>query len=1797
MNPATPSRPRHRDTRALLCAWVVGLAIPMAALGAGPARAAPPAGTPIDNTATASGRDSVGAPLQATSNTVTAIVQVRDAVTLAPDRGGFAQPGAGVTLAHVLVNTGNVVTDFRLDAANLAGDDFDVATFGLVHDRNRDGVVDAGDTPIANGGVLTLAAGDSANLLLTATVPANAPGLSQALFSLTASDLALPVSAAVTDTVHTGAVLAPPALAFYAAADYATRVHATALGAPLFVQASAPQCDRDPANPDTVQITLQSLLTGDLETYAAIESGANTGVFRITGAPVSSAPPVLAGSSDGVLQQARGDQITALLPGCGATETRDMVWVEPGGTVFDAASNAPVAGAHVQLVDVTGAGNGGVPGGLASVWQLDGVTPAPADVVTDAQGGFEFPVVPASTYRLVVTPPAPWRFPSRMPFAGLPANRVLDAAGSYGGPFALALDRGPIVLDVPVDDASPVVLFAEKSASRPVVEWGDELDYRVRIANRSDSLLDAVRVDDALPAGFSFVPGSARRDGSVIAGPAGAGGGLDFALGPLAPRAETELAYRVRVGPGTPQGAATNTAIARAGANTSNTATVTVRVQGDAFADDGLIAGTVFFDAGRDRRADPGDPGMAGVRLYLDDGTFAVTDERGRYSFAGLTPRTHVLKLDATSLPPSAKLESLDHRQGDTPSLRFVDLTRGDLVRADFAVVGDTALMREAGDRRIAIAAHRADEGARALARPLDALNGSRASGDPRALPPSRVVTGEDSPAALETRTGGVDATPAVAPGPGPGIVPAEAIDQLLPGLDPDLGFVGLADLDTLAGHQIAVVVKGPLGTRLALRVNGAVVPESRVGRRFTAAREGIEAWEYVGVALRPGLNVLEVAPPRSIGRVALRLIAPGPFAKLELSAPRSVPADGHSAASLSLRATDAAGVPVGERTLVTLDAGAGRLAARDLDAATPGVQVAVEAGVARVALIAPATPGTVKVQAAAGNVRAAVLVEFVPDLRPLIAVGAAEGVVSLNGFRRHGAAATAMSASPAAAFEAPMTQFTNQSRDGTAAASAHGALFVKGRVRDNLLLTMGWDSDRPRDQRQFRDQQPDRGFPLFGDAGARGWEAQSTGQLYARIEQKDASLLYGDFVTGGTGARTLGNYSRSLTGAAAHWERAGAQVNAFTSRDHSQRAVDELRGLGTSGPYVLTHLPMIVNSERVEILVRDRAQPSLVLSSTVKQRFTDYELEPITGRLLFRAPVPSVDAQLNLVSVRVSYEVAGDGAPAWVHGFDGRVRVNSRLELGGVLVDDHDPAAPFELRGASAAFRLGVRTVLETEWAGTRRVNGLAGDATRLELRHDSERVQARVYGVATATGFDNPGAGFGGGRSEAGAHLTARLADRTRLSAEALFSADALGREKRGGLLVSVDRALSDALRGELGMRVARGTTRGLASEPASAAVRAKLTAQLPRHPEWSGYGELEQDTREFDRRMAALGGEYRFAARGRLYARHELLSSHSSPWALSAAQQQSASVLGVDADLAKDAHLFTEYRLSDAFAGREAQAAVGLRNGWQIANGLRVGTSFERVSPLSGSPAGATTALTGSVDWADDATWKGSSRVEVRTSRASDQFLQSMAAAVKLDSAWTGLGRHLLTLTDQHGHGGDARERLQLGFAYRTGSAWDALGRWEFRYDREIPAGESSHRHIANIAGIATTGRTRGWESSIAWAGKLTRDQDPAFVTAGGAQWLHGRLTRDLASDWDAGLSLGVLTGRHVTQRQYGAGAELGRMLPGGTWVSLGYNRFGYADDELAGDEWTRQGAYLRLRVKLDESLLQHSREVRR
>uniref|UniRef100_A0A832MLF5 DUF11 domain-containing protein n=1 Tax=Eiseniibacteriota bacterium TaxID=2212470 RepID=A0A832MLF5_UNCEI len=186
------------------------LRTPMAALGAfalaatilwsAAAHAAPPAGTPIGNQASASYLDASGTARTTTSNLVTTIVQQVASFTLTADGTRTAAPGAQVVFPHVLTNTGNGTDDFSLSPANLAGDDFDLAGLAVYADADGNGVP---DNLVALTSTGPLAAGAAFRFVVAGNVPGTQVGGDAAQVRISAASTFDPAQTAFnTDAVN-----------------------------------------------------------------------------------------------------------------------------------------------------------------------------------------------------------------------------------------------------------------------------------------------------------------------------------------------------------------------------------------------------------------------------------------------------------------------------------------------------------------------------------------------------------------------------------------------------------------------------------------------------------------------------------------------------------------------------------------------------------------------------------------------------------------------------------------------------------------------------------------------------------------------------------------------------------------------------------------------------------------------------------------------------------------------------------------------------------------------------------------------------------------------------------------------------------------------------------------------------------------------------------------------------------------------------------------------------------------------------------------------------------------------------------------------------------------------------------------------------------------------------------------------------------------------------------------------------------------------------------------------------------
>lgn len=490
--------------------------------------------------------------------------------------------------------------------------------------------------------------------------------------------------------------LDPPRVAGAAAIDPLQPVPLTTTanvhgGDALFIRVVDADQNRDAAQIESIEVRVSSRATGDGEVIVLTETAAASGEF-VGYVPTAIAAAV---SASCVLEVALDSEVDVRYvdPRDANDAASASGLVDPFGLVFDSTTGAPVNGARVRLVTVA-------TGLDAEVFGDDGVSRFPAEVITGAAatdaggtvytlpaGVFRFPLVAPGDYRLIVEPPGGFAFAS---IATVDALQSLPGApfrlgeGSFGRTFSVVAPVASAI-DVPVDPAGNSLLL-RKLANASVAAVGDFVAYELVVENGSarGDFRD-VRIADRLPRGLRFQSGSVRIDGAPAADPAISDDGreLDFGIASLPPGASVRIRYVVEVTVGARGRELVNTAIATAlGGAQSNEARAGLRLRDELFSERGFIVGRVT-ESSCDNRAAPGVPG---IRIYLEDGRYAITDRDGRYHFEDVTPGTHVVQLDTLTLPEHLELQDCGPttRHAGRAYSQFVELRAGALWRADF---------------------------------------------------------------------------------------------------------------------------------------------------------------------------------------------------------------------------------------------------------------------------------------------------------------------------------------------------------------------------------------------------------------------------------------------------------------------------------------------------------------------------------------------------------------------------------------------------------------------------------------------------------------------------------------------------------------------------------------------------------------------------------------------------------------------------------------------------------------------------------------------------------------------------------------------------------------------------------------------------------------------------------------------------------------------------------------------------------------------------------------------------------
>lgn len=1074
------------------------------------------------------------------------------------------------------------------------------------------------------------------------------------------------------------------------------------VGETLILKFDAALANRDPGAIDQV-VAVITTPRGEREVLTVFETGVNTGVFTGAIGTRRIPPPIVQG--DCILSTQTGDRITVSI---GVHEnappistTLVSVLADPFGYVFDSEDGTLVSGARVSLIDVA-------TGGLATVFGDDGVTRWPSVVitgqpVTDAAGTvhpmspgeYRFPLAAFGSYRVVVEPPAPYSAPSQVPQQQLSGLTRPDGTpfvifdASYGASFALSTPE-PVQVDIPVDRPG-VAVSLTKTASKTRAQPGDAVFYTITVRNADPSRIKrGVTVTDTPSEWLRLRSDSIRIDGQLAGNAvslAPDGRSLSFTLATIAPGASVRLTYAMSVRADAPAGQALNRVQAVDARGQRSVAEASVRIERDNIAARMTVIGRVT--AGpcslTENRI-----GVPGVRVMLEDGSFAITDRDGRYHFEGVVPGTHVVQVQRQTLPEGGRFIDCDRstRTAGSAISRFVTGQGGSLVVADFGadIPGFGAVTRPAAE---------------GPAQPAIAPAKPEADGDIEVE--NRLQTNQEAAGA------DVDW---LALGDGPA-------EFLFPEVD-----------HNPRAPSIRVAVRHEINQTVELLVNGQPVDKVafegvRAAKRKTHA---VSLWR--GVALGDATTQLTAIVRNADGSVHTELTRAVAFVsspwRAELLPERSrLVADGSTRPVAAIRLTDRRGRPIrsGMSGTVTVSepyqsaAMLEQLQLRQLSgqgSAASNWSVEGDDGVALIELAPTMVSGPLQLNFVFSDrdISREQLIEtwVVPGDLDWTLVGLAEGSI--------GAKTVADNMERTGRFDSDLGD------------KARVAFYAKGRVLGRFLMTLAYDSAKQRDdQRLLGAIDPNAYYTVFADGSDRRFDAASQEKLYLRIESSTFYALYGDFVTG-FDQTVLARYQRTATGVKAEGRFGQLHAQAFATETANRYRRDELQGSGLSGPYRLSDRNILANSERIAIEVRDRFRSEVIVSRRELTRFIDYDLDLLAGTVTFREPVLSRDFDLNPQFIVIDYEVEdGLGEKNWNAGVradytfaDGAVRV------GASAITDRGESARTELGALDLRARIGATTEIRAE-LGVSRTAGSHASGWLVEAEHRTGSLDLLAY------------------------------------------------------------------------------------------------------------------------------------------------------------------------------------------------------------------------------------------------------------------------------------------------------------------------------------------------------------------------------------------------------------------------------------------------------------------------------------
>jgi len=751
-------------------------------------------------------------------------------------------------------------------------------------------------------------------------------------------------------------------------------------------------------------------------------------------------------------------------------------------------------------------------------------------------------------------------------------------------------------------------------------------------------------------------------------------------------------------------------------------------------------------------------------------------------------------------------------------------------------------------------------------------------------------------------------------------------------------------------------------------------------------------------------------------------------------------------------------------------------------------------------------------------------------------------------------------------------------------------ALFAKGQIMGDWLLTAAYDSAKGKTTPFEKLLEPNKYYTLYGDNSEQKLDASMEGKLYVRIEKERFYTVFGDFSTD-MNKTELSKYLRKFHGIQSVFQGGILSFNGFVTESAQRFVRDEIPGDGTSGLYRLSAQDIISNSETISIQVRDRFRSELILSEVELTKDADYSIDYIDGTVFFKTPIQSTDENFNPRYIVARYETQDDNANDLTYGVRAALHSSDkRIEVGSSLIKEELGTDSKTLSAVDMTFNWSDELEIKAESALTQtRSAGVDSEAqaTYLGLEYRGEQLQTKAYIRTEEAGFGlNQLNASEGNTEKLGLEGTYYFTSQQYMNV-LLSDQNTLNSAQRLSLLEAKLNHEYEYGRYHLGARVSEQT--GTTGDTRS--IQQLLAGHS--YTFFNGKvlvnGDIELNLKRYDDvyDILRLSSDYRITQEVSLFGVFEtgfesdapqrsVLGLRASPW------QGMQVTNSVEQQRSKDgARLFAVHGLNQE---------INLNEQWQMSLGYDQARDLENsVMDSDDNVKSQEDFYAVSTGWGYRSdTWQWTNRVEYRESELNEKWnaLTGLYRPVGFGLAMGLSGEYR---SDESDTSHTIFKQVEFDIGLRPlafGLAWLNQTKWINEQQSQADGKLISHRMLNNTH---VNMRWTQAQLSAQYGFKYVDETIDGVDYSGYIDLIGAQLRHYFQPRWDWGLQAQRLYDYEIESSRHSFGVNLGYTPQPNTWVSLGYNFAGFTDADFDDAGYSAHGIYLKLRIKADQDNL--------